>query len=189
MNFHEKVEHSLPRHPARDWRDPEARDGMLLPINFRETAIALQSNPNIRAAVSSVAEGLHSAAEPQPNRESDSGSTWIFFAPKGLRNIDLRLRAKPATLGKTRAGNNPNGVASSFPRRFFTQPRWGCLSLIAPPRVAATRQPWARSPFGAKMASAEMLSIGPLPVFRAYPNIRAIVSSVEEELHSDYRSS
>ena len=32
---------------------------MLLPINFRETAIALQSNPNIRACVLIVAEELH----------------------------------------------------------------------------------------------------------------------------------
>ena len=52
------------RHPARDWRDPEARDGMLLPINFRETAIVPQSNPNIRAAVSIAAEELHNGKDP-----------------------------------------------------------------------------------------------------------------------------
>nr|VFJ42697.1 MAG: hypothetical protein BECKDK2373C_GA0170839_10024 [Candidatus Kentron sp. DK] len=69
-NFHGKVEHSLPRHPGRECRDPEARDGMLLPINFRETAIALQSNPNIRAAVSSVEEALHNTA-----RETDRMAT------------------------------------------------------------------------------------------------------------------
>nr|VFJ69392.1 MAG: hypothetical protein BECKDK2373C_GA0170839_12163 [Candidatus Kentron sp. DK] len=35
---------------------------MLLPINLRETAIALQSNQNIRAAVSSSEEELHKKA-------------------------------------------------------------------------------------------------------------------------------
>ena len=34
---------------------------MLLPINFRETTIAFQSNQNIRAIVSSVEEELHTA--------------------------------------------------------------------------------------------------------------------------------
>nr|VFJ62286.1 MAG: hypothetical protein BECKDK2373B_GA0170837_11092 [Candidatus Kentron sp. DK] len=32
---------------------------MLLPMNFRKTAIALQPTPNIRAIVSSVEEELH----------------------------------------------------------------------------------------------------------------------------------
>ena len=49
----------IPSSRQADWRDPEARDGMLLPMNFRETAIALQSNPNIRACVSIVEEELH----------------------------------------------------------------------------------------------------------------------------------
>ena len=40
-------------------------DGMLLPMNFRETAIALQSNLNIRAAVPSVGEELPSTADPK----------------------------------------------------------------------------------------------------------------------------
>nr|VFJ60229.1 MAG: hypothetical protein BECKDK2373C_GA0170839_107912 [Candidatus Kentron sp. DK] len=52
----------VPSSRQTDWRDPDARDGMLLPINFRETAIALQSNPNIRAAVSIVAEEFHISA-------------------------------------------------------------------------------------------------------------------------------
>ena len=34
-------------------------DGMLLPMNFRKTEIALQPNPNIRAVVSIVEEELH----------------------------------------------------------------------------------------------------------------------------------
>nr|VFJ68724.1 MAG: hypothetical protein BECKDK2373C_GA0170839_11926 [Candidatus Kentron sp. DK] len=48
----------VPSSRQADWRDPEAKDGMLLLINFRETAIALQSNPNIRAAVVKFRGGI-----------------------------------------------------------------------------------------------------------------------------------
>nr|VFJ68047.1 MAG: hypothetical protein BECKDK2373B_GA0170837_12054 [Candidatus Kentron sp. DK] len=83
---------------------------------------------------------------------SISGCSWVR-ALKGLRNIDLRLRAKPATLGKAPVENNPNGVASLFPRRFSTQPRFGVVSLIFPSqgsRYAATLGYVTQPPSGAK---------------------------------------
>nr|VFJ57241.1 MAG: hypothetical protein BECKDK2373C_GA0170839_105821 [Candidatus Kentron sp. DK] len=44
-------------------------DGMLLPMNFRKTAIALQPTPNIRAGVPSSEEELHS----DPNKRLPPG--------------------------------------------------------------------------------------------------------------------
>nr|VFJ54489.1 MAG: hypothetical protein BECKDK2373C_GA0170839_104326 [Candidatus Kentron sp. DK] len=74
----------IPSSRQADWRDSEAKDGMLLPINFRETAIALQSNPNIRAIVSSVEEELRSAARAATkSRKGDRFDLDLFLPRRG----------------------------------------------------------------------------------------------------------
>src|SRR5258708_40309779 len=50
-----------------------------------------------------------------------------------------------------RIGDNPEGVAADDNRnKTMPQPRWGCESSVALPRVARSSQPWAElhNPFG-----------------------------------------
>nr|VFJ45046.1 MAG: hypothetical protein BECKDK2373C_GA0170839_10102 [Candidatus Kentron sp. DK] len=70
----------IPSSRQADWRGLEARDAMLLPMNFRETAIALQSNPNIRACVSIVEEELHTALTASGAWEPEKGHQRINSA-------------------------------------------------------------------------------------------------------------
>nr|VFJ63426.1 MAG: hypothetical protein BECKDK2373B_GA0170837_11261 [Candidatus Kentron sp. DK] len=91
---------------------PDAGDGMLLPINYRETAIALQSNPNIRADMSSYEEELHNQWVARKHRFH----IHLSALPKYLSNLPTHLARFP---------NIPDGLPrsrASFPKAWTTFP-------------------------------------------------------------------
>ena len=139
--------HPWPLGPANPWRDdgtgefsrtrlekarhvipavqpgPSAKDGMLLPINFRETAIALQSNPNIRAIVSSVTEELHN--KPLRGKRAASCERRFQRRPFLMRHFEIRklyfsepyakVRPAPPPMRQKRAQNaQQRSVNSAF---------------------------------------------------------------------------
>nr|VFJ60127.1 MAG: hypothetical protein BECKDK2373C_GA0170839_107811 [Candidatus Kentron sp. DK] len=84
-------------------------DGMLLPINFRETAIALQSNQNIRAAVSIVEEELHSktAFFDTSERTGFGCFSGVFRLEQGRQRSGLQYPFAP--------GFDPGGIGPRQP--------------------------------------------------------------------------
>nr|VFJ58311.1 MAG: hypothetical protein BECKDK2373B_GA0170837_107222 [Candidatus Kentron sp. DK] len=73
----------------------------------------------------------HVVAKPQPNQESDSGSAWIFFAPKGLRNIAQGCGRSPLPWERQARETTPTGLRHCFHDISLRNPV-GVVSVLLP---------------------------------------------------------
>nr|VFJ58316.1 MAG: hypothetical protein BECKDK2373B_GA0170837_107223 [Candidatus Kentron sp. DK] len=73
----------------------------------------------------------HVAAEPRPNQENDSGSAWVFFAPKGLRNIAQGCGRSPLPWERQAGKTTPTGLRHCF-HDIFLRNLVGVVSVSLP---------------------------------------------------------
>jgi len=98
--------------------------------------------PRCRKLQTTVSANIKS---PLP-RLMSAGAFHLFDAnpsaiPKGLR-LQPRVARNEATLGNRQEGQQPGrGCGLGNAPRMVSQPRWGWINLIFPPRVARSSQP------------------------------------------------